>query len=402
MSGEQKIKIAFLEEDAKIGGAEVNIFNLIRLLDKSKFDSCVICPCEGPVTERVQVLGGHFAIVKKTRTFSTSVWVLGKKFTNPLALLFNFFSFLPTALRLSVFLKKENIDVLHTNSMLAHFYGALAARVAGSQCLWHIQDIVNSRQFMGLLRFCLNSFGGFFAHRLVAVSESVKSMFNGAAARKAMVVYNGADLEKFHPAISGKEIRNEFKIAVDDIVVGIVGRIVHWKGHKEFLYAASELKKTNLNIKFLIVGAATFGDAVYFETIKKMAKKQGIADSVIFTGFRYDVPEIIAAMDICVHASSLPDPCPLVIFDYMAAGKPIVATKGGGVPEIVVNEETGLLVPMGDSDALKDAIFRIICDPAMGRQMGIAGRKRIENHFSINTFVENMATQYKELYDARV
>ena len=152
----KKIKVAFLEESARIGGAEVNVLNLLERMDLSKFETLVICPCEGPFTARIKEIGGRVSIVRRLPLISTSMFIKGKKVTNPFAILYNFISFIPSSLILAKFLKHEQVDVLHTNSMLAHFYGAMAARLAGVPCIWHMQDIVDPYQAFGTLRRVIN------------------------------------------------------------------------------------------------------------------------------------------------------------------------------------------------------------------------------------------------------
>ncbi len=393
----KRIKVAFLEGSSKIGGAEINVLNLIQRMDQNKFETVVICPCEGPFTDRVREIGGKAAVVSRLPLFSTSAFIRGKKITNPFAIIYNLLSFIPSSFLLAKFIRHKKIDVLHTNSMLAHFYGGMAARIARVPCLWHMQDIVDDRQMLGLLRSALNWVGNWLPHRIIVVSNAVRMMFRNGAKQKAYVVYNGTDLKKYFPNRPGYKVRAELGIPTQEIVVGIVGRIVHWKGHKEFLYAAKGIHNDSQDTTFLIVGDASFGNEEYFDQIKKLAQDLGLEKAAIFTGFRKDVPSVIAAMDICVHSSNLPDPCPLVIFDYMASGKPVIATSGGGVPEIVIDGKTGILVPMKDSMSLTEAIQRLIGDPKERSMLGATGRKRVEDFFTIEHFVKAMSAHYREL-----
>jgi glycosyltransferase involved in cell wall biosynthesis len=393
----KKIKVAFLEGSAMIGGAEANVLNLIEKMDVNKFETLVICPCEGPFTARIKEIGGRVSIVRRLPLIATSVFIKGKKVTNPFAILYDFISFVPSFLILAKFLKHEQVDVLHTNSMLAHFYGAIAARLVGVQCIWHVQDIVDPHQAFATLRKLINWAGRWLPHKIVVVSEAVGKMFTGNTARKVRVVYNGSDISRYNPANSGEGVRKEFGITYQEAVIGIVGRIVHWKGHKEFLLAARGVYQEIPNTKFLIVGDSAFGSKEYLEEVKNLAQRLGLGKVAVFTGFRNDVPELIAAMDICVHASNLPDPCPLVVFDYMAAGKPIVATSGGGVPEIIEDGITGTLVPMKDPAALEKGIIEMLTVPEKREKLGRAGRKRVEELFTVDDFVKNMSYQYQEL-----
>lgn len=381
-----------------IGGAEINVLNLLQYFDYTKFDPLVICPFEGPLTDRIRQTGSRVAIVPKFPLFRTSTFVLGKKIFNPLTTLYNFAALFPSAWKLAKFLKSEKVDILHTNSMLAHFYGAIAARVAGVKCVWHIQDIVNPTLCFGLVEKILKLAGAKLPDKIVVVSNAVGKIFSGASRAKVAVVYNGTDIQHYKPnTLGSNKIRKEFGISSEEIVVGIVGRVVSWKGHRDFLHAANLIHQKVPNVKFLVVGDATFGDQDYFEGVKKLSVDLRLGQTVFFTGFRHDVPEVIAGLDIFVHASTLPEPFGLVIIEAMASGKPVVATSGGGVPEIVEHGKTGLLVPLGDYKALAQAIIKYIEHPDMRLKMGKAGRNRVTQMFSIQRFAENMSRQYLEV-----
>ncbi len=139
----------------------------------------------------------------------------------------------------------------------------------------------------------------------------------------------GPTLEKFSPEINGSGIRNEFGIADDELVVGMVGRLTEWKGQREFIKAAFLVAKDIEKVKFMIVGGTTFSRESYFEELRRLVYEMRLSDKVVFTGFRNDIPNIIAAMDICVLPSVLPDPCPLTLFDYMASGKACNCIESG-------------------------------------------------------------------------
>ncbi|HVO65215.1 MAG TPA: glycosyltransferase, partial [Syntrophales bacterium] len=180
----RKIKVAFLEDGAMIGGAEINVLNLMQRMDHNKFETLAICPFEGPFTEKVREIGGVVIIVPRLPLISTSIFVRSRKITNPLAIVWNFGSFIPSSVILARCLRQERIDVLHTNSMFAHFYGALAARLVGARCIWHMQDIVNPVQAFGILRKVINWCGGWLPHRIAVVSNAVGMMFTGNTAHK--------------------------------------------------------------------------------------------------------------------------------------------------------------------------------------------------------------------------
>jgi len=195
----------------------------------------------------------------------------------------------------------------------------------------------------------------------------------------------------------GESIRSELGIGLQDPVVGIVGRIVHWKGHQDFLRAARKVHEQIPRCRFLVVGDASFGSKGYERRIRKLATELGLDGVVVFAGFRSDVPDLISSMDVVVNVSRLPDPLPLSVIEAMAGGKPVVATNGGGISEMVINGVTGKLVPMKDVSALERAIVDILQAPDKRQAMGKAGRKRVEEFFTIDKFVQKMSQEYLEL-----
>jgi glycosyltransferase involved in cell wall biosynthesis len=132
----------------------------------------------------------------------------------------------------------------------------------------------------------------------------------------------------------------------------------------------------------LLVGDATFGEKSFVDELKEMCRELGVAEKVVFTGFRDDVPVIMRSIDLLVHASTLPEPFGMVLIEAMAASRPVVATRAGGVQEIVDSGVTGILVPPGDEDAMARAIVEILSDGGLRQRMGEAGLRRVEERFS--------------------
>jgi len=161
-----------------------------------------------------------------------------------------------------------------------------------------------------------------------------------------------------------------------------------WKGQHIFLQAAARVNKQFPNARFVIIGAALFGEEKYKQEVRRLPSQLGIEHLVEFTGFSANVDQAIAELDLVVHASTIGEPFGQVIIEGMAAGKPVVATNGGGVPEIVENGKTGILVPMGDVQAMADAICRILAEPTLAAGMGSRGRQRVADHFTFSKQLE--------------
>ena len=149
--------------------------------------------------------------------------------------------------------------------------------------------------------------------------------------------------------------------------------------------------------EFRLIGAALFGEDHYELRLREQVSRSNIGHAVEFCGFCDDVHDRIARLDILVHASVTGEPFGQVLIEGMAAGKPVVATNGGGVPEIVVDGVTGILVPMGDSSAMAAAIERLLGDPPLAARMGAAGRDRVAASFTIRQTAARVEAVYSHL-----
>jgi glycosyltransferase involved in cell wall biosynthesis len=181
----------------------------------------------------------------------------------------------------------------------------------------------------------------------------------------------------------------------------LVGRISPSKGQHIFLKAAAQVHRRFPDVRFQIIGAALFNERDYERQVRQLASDLELQDQVEFTGFRDDVPRLISNMEILVHASVTAEPFGQVIAEGMAAGKPVVATAGGGVLEIVLDRVTGLLVGMGDVDEMSAAICRLLEDPEAAKRMGERGRARVLEHFNIKETVAKIEGVYDEVLAAR-
>ncbi|MFT5466485.1 MAG: glycosyltransferase involved in cell wall biosynthesis [Verrucomicrobiales bacterium] len=203
----------------------------------------------------------------------------------------------------------------------------------------------------------------------------------------------GIDTERFQP-LPAEPIREEFGIALDAPLVGIVGRLHPWKGHTFLLKAIADLVGEFPNLRLMIVGDAAFeahGD--FRQELVDEVAELGLNDHVIFTGSRSDIPEIMSALDIFA-IPSLVEPFGIVSIEAQACGTPVVGAKVGGIPETMAEGETGLLVPPKDADALRDSIGVLLRDPDKRRKMGEGAHDFVEKNYSAPA----MAKKTDELY----
>jgi glycosyltransferase involved in cell wall biosynthesis len=241
---------------------------------------------------------------------------------------------------------------------------------------------------------------------IISVSDAYTRFVieQGLKPKRIRRIYNGLDIDKFRKYCSQDEryrLREELGIAYDTILVGMVGNIDYWKGQFVFAMAMDELIREvgeNVHVKGMIIGNTPRGAEAYEQEIRDFLKDRKIDDRVRLLGFRQDIPQLLNAMDVFVHASVKPEPFGRVILEAMAMEKPIIATKPGGPCEILDEGATGYLIPMNDPIAMKVAIMRYVREPAKAKEMGIAARQAAEMRFSVFQMVQGVEKVYEEIF----
>lgn len=222
----------------------------------------------------------------------------------------------------------------------------------------------------------------------------------GVQARRHLTVYDGIDCERFAPG-GGADVRRELGIPPDAPVVGIVGHIQGWKGQDLVVQAMAALRDRHPALRCLIVGGVHRQGTEYAERMRARIATERLGERVILTGARRDVAACLDAMDVAIHASTNPEPFGRVLIEAMALGRPLIAPREGGPLEIVVDGDTGILVPPRDPSALAAAIDRLIADPELRRRMGAAGRARVEAVFDIRHHVAAMEAIFDDMLSQR-
>ncbi len=187
------------------------------------------------------------------------------------------------------------------------------------------------------------------------------------------------------PAEDRAAARAELGVGPDERLVGVFGRLQRWKGQDVFVAASAEIRRARPTTRFVVVGGSVFGlEPEYREELKRTAAALGLADQLRFTGFRTDVPRLMAACDVVCHTSRVPEPFGLVVLEAMALGRPVVATEGGGPSEIISSPELGVLIPHEDPGAMARAVIALLDDAETRRRMGALAAEHVAAHFSID------------------
>jgi L-malate glycosyltransferase len=277
--------------------------------------------------------------------------------------------------------------LLHANSSRGMFYAGLAGWLSGIPVIWHVRVGGTDGWWDRLLAS--------WATRIVVISKSVQTRFPWrGAAKKVRLIHNGVDVLGGASG-DGREWRQRLGYG-ERPLVGMVAQLIPWKRQDDFIRGMARVAQKFPEAGFLLVGADPGPDAAYERQLRELVAELGLEERVAFVGFCEDVPGIMAMLDILVLTSEN-EPFGRVLIEGMAASRPVVATEGGGVGEIVVEGETGLLVPVGDVEGIAAAVERLLADPEAGRAMGEKGRQRAAALFSIEAHVQQVEELYQEV-----
>ena len=290
----------------------------------------------------------------------------------------------------------QAIDILHTHVMRPDILGGIAARLSHrrpavfstkhnmayvrGQTAWRVRNLV----YWPAMRA---------SDRVVTVTELLRQQ---AIERlhlrpdRVTTIYNGINADHFYQPEAREALRAELGIGPEAFVMTYTGRLIGGKGIEDLLRATAHLAPQHPEARALVVGEGPL-DA----PLKQLAAELNITDQIVFSGFRRDIPAVLAASDVFV-LPSFSEGLPLSLLEAMAACKPVVASRVGGIPEVVVDGETGLLIDPGDVPGLAAALASLIDDPAQSQRIGTQGQKHVQDHFT----VDRMVAQYQALYEA--
>jgi len=293
---------------------------------------------------------------------------------------------LPFAYRLSQFLKENSPDIVHCHSRRgADILGGLAASVAAVPAVVSRRVDNTEMRLVAGLRY--RPF-----KKVIAISDAVADVLRdrGVDDERLEIIRDAVDVEAFSEKPDCVAFRQEFSLSTEDFVVAAAGQLIPRKGHQFLLEAVAELKHEFPQLKLII-----FGEGFLNMQLRAQASSLGLGEIVQFAGFRDDLDAYLQCFDLFAHPA-LAEGLGVAALKAAAAALPVVGFHAGGMVEAVEHDKTGLLVAPGDTSALAVAMRRFITDPATGRQLGAAGRQRMESDFSIET----MADKHVALYEA--
>lgn len=357
-----------------MGGAEHSLLDLLQNLDRRLLTPHLAAPA------------GKLAEAATQRGITVHLTPLPRLRRSPHALI-NWHKGIRMLMTLA---DTVNAAAIYANTVRSAMYAALAARLGQRPFVWHMHDFWLTEERPSslwqdtLLKQLLCAQAQLIITNSKATADHLPPNYH------YVTIYNGIDPDKFRPQNNGRPFRTRFQIPHHAPLVGMVGRLRPWKGAHRFITLAELIHQQMPHVHFVIVGGTPLSeDDSYTNKIHDQAVAAGLGNRCHFTGHLEDVRPALAAIDVFVHPGD-PEPFGLVNIEAMAMQKPVVAFAHGALPEIVVEGETGFLVPPGDVSALAAATLKLLQDAQLRQRMGKNGRFHVLQQFSKERMVRQI------------
>jgi len=362
----------------ELAGGQIVCRQIIKTLRDKGHQSMVVSPNEGAFTERLKLEGVpvFYIALKKTYSFHR-------------------------AIQLASLIRREKVDLVHTHAMVAsNVQSRIAARLAGVPCVSHIHiaNVFHKHPVVRAYQQCLDNGTSHFCEKMIAVSESTRQslILQGIPSGRIVTIPNGVRVRETDLGVERAELLRRFKIHSEGPVVGMIGRLCPTKGQEEFLKAIQQITREIPDLTGVMIGKDIEFRGVYEARLKNLAQEYKLNGRMVFAGHQEDPFPWIQAMDFLVLPSKA-EGMPLVLLEAMSMKKAVVASAVGGVPEVVEDGITGILVPPGDSDVLAKAILKLLKDPRLAASMGEAGFQRVQNFYTEEMSMQQVMNVYAEL-----
>jgi glycosyltransferase involved in cell wall biosynthesis len=368
------VKIAHLVIAGDVAGGQIVALRLLRAARAAGHDVLVVAPKPGPFVDLVRADGVQVELIDVNRLFrADGAW------------------------RLLRLLRRERPDVLHTHTAVAaNVISRIAGRLTGVSVVahMHIENHFRPNRFLRTTYRALDNWSARLCEAILVVSDDTRRAFvdQGYPVELLETIHNGIDLDELEPGGGG--VREQLGVPEGATLIGEVGRLCDVKGQRELIDATALLRDGGHDAHVVLVGEDLEQAGEYRAQLERQARELGVDDRVVFAGYRDDVPAVLDALDLFVLPSWI-EGLPLVLLEAMAHRRPVVATPVGGTPELVVDGETGILVPPRDPAALAGAIAELLDDDRRRIAYGEAGFRRVAERFSAH----EMERRVLEAYD---
>jgi len=353
-----------------VGGCENRLIDRIKHIDRSLYNPIVVCPDAGEFTAKLAELN-----IPAPVCYFPAEWRKVKSY--PLRRL--------SAMRLVKLAKRHHTDLIHTTNLWLNYYAWRMGQSLKVPIVAHVRDRLKPER---IRKYLFDKFD-----KIITVSEQTRKplILSGIPAEKIAVIHKGVDTSEFNPSLTKKNVlRRDYPLR--ELLIGLIGRIEPFKRQREFVHIIAEVLKVQQDVSFLIIGDAPPNRADYFREVQQTIEEYGITEHILFTGYRRDMPEVLASLDLLVSLSA-----GSVVIEAMASGLPVIGTDIASASEMIVDGVTGRLLPPGDIHVVSKAILRLLEDDKMRDDMGKAARRRAEEVFDVRKNTRLLESVYAEL-----
>jgi len=377
------MNILILHTASDMYGASKILLNVIQILKKDDYSVTVVLSENGPLVNEIQKLGVEVKIIR--------LGILRRKYFNLTGLLNRINVSFKAWKLLKNLIGEKKPDIIYSNTT-GVIIGAFLARTNSIKHIWHVHEIITKPAiFTRIIGYLLNN----YSNTVIVVSEAVKKHWeNTVETHKISRVYNGIDIAPF--ANKSSFIRAELGIPEDAVLIGMIGRVNHWKGQDYFLEIAKILHTEFPLLHFLLAGDALPGNENLVDKLNERIQSSEFSKNIFNIGYREDIVNILNGLDIFISPSTQPDPFPTVILEAMSAAKPVVATNHGGAPEMIKDGESGLIIPIRNATLAAKKISLLVENQSLRTKMGNKAMERVTELFSYEAFERAILKELKK------
>ena len=394
----QPISVMIVEDSSIMAGVQYSTLSLLSFLDKDEiFEPLLLLPCDGEFGKICIERNLPFRIFNKSSYTSTSIEIFkGKiRLLNVVSLFLNLVNIFNDFSKVKKYIILNKPQIILTKGLMAHFYGGLAANKCKIPVVWHVQDEISSR-YVGLFRKIFNYLAIRIPIRLIVDGKTILNYTASKVQSKSSIILNGIEPSTLITNKSVETLKNELNIHQGALVIGNIARLTHWKGQHLLIDAFSKYKTINENTVLLLVGSPLFYNDNYHKFLKDKVINLGLSDSVIFTGFRKDLGNVLSIMDMFIYPSIEKDTSPLSLISAMVFGLPIAVSDIESLKDCYEDCNAIEVFENKNEDALFQTIKKIgQCDNR--KNVGKSIKEWAEDIFSSNKQNKKITELFQKL-----
>ena len=392
MKAADPIRVAYVSHTGAVSGAEIVLINMVRRLDRARYEPMALCPREGDLARLLEAEGATCEAIPEVQARFTSrpdkLWKAAVSLTRATVVLRRALS-------------RIQPDIVHANSLRAGIIASAASLGCGRKVVWHVHDNLPRHFLSSLIRIAALLLR---PARVIAVSHATAKAFCGPFSFEGTIstIHNGVDLRRFPLKTAGRSpMREALGVPADSFLICAVGQVCARKGLLELIQALEMARAQSPHMHLVIAGRVVFEhEKEYLYLLRLAAAAPLVAGSVHFAGLLENASELLQAADLLV-LNSHDEPFGLVLIEAMSSGTPVLATRVGGVPEIVKDGENGWLIDKADTVGLATKLLQLASNRKLLQKVAQQAHDLTCPQFSLEKFMARLEDYYAGLVSAR-